>query len=305
MWSPDDLDIQIIKAMASPSSFQWDPRISYAHVAKGLAIDEETVRNRLRRMNEAGFLKGWQLILNPILLGREAASVELRVGNSESKTDVIPRLSLVEGVTLIDDFYGSELAVHLLYDSERTLTRQIQLIASLCGCPAPAWWKLGFPPCELTPTKTDWRIIQTLITNARGKLSDVAHSLQLSNRTVKRRMQRLVEGNAFYLDPILNVGKVGGVRCRFWIVCETDKKRAIDSKVLSGLKRIISTHTAPQEYSLFVVHCANAGEVQEISQWLKEQDGVKEVRSNIEVEHIRVLGWLAGEIEKRSSTPAS
>lgn len=305
MWSPDDLDIRIIKAMASPSSFQWDPRISYARVAKGLGIDEETVRNRLRRMNDAGFLEGWQLILNPILLGRMAAIVELRVSDSESKTEAISRLRLLEGVTLINDFYGNELAVQVLYENEGTLTREVQLIASLCGCPTPVWWRLGFPRCELRPTKTDWRVIQALLTNARGRLSDVAQSLQLSNRTVKRRMQHLIDGNAFYLDPILNVAKVGGVRCRFWITCETSKKRAADAEVLSGLKRIISTHTAPQEYSLFVVHCANAGEVQEISQWLRKLDGVKEVRSNIEVEHIRVLGWLTGEIEKRSSMPAS
>jgi len=305
MWSPDDLDIRIIKAMASPHSFQWDVRISYAHVAKGLAIDEETVRNRLRHMNDVGFLQGWQLLLNPILLGWEAAVVELRVGESVSKREVISRLRLLERVTLIDDFYDRELAVHLLFENESAMKKQVKLIASLCDCPAPVWWKLGFPPCTLIPTKTDWRIIQELRANARGSLSDVARKLKLSTRTVKRRMSLLAEGNAFYLDPILNVAKVGGVRCRFWITCETSKKRAVDAEVLSGLKRIISTHTAPQEYSLFVVHCANAGEVQEISQWLKEQDGVKEVRSNIEVEHIRVLGWLAGEIEKRSSTPAS
>lgn len=290
--------------MASPHSFQWDVRISYANVAKDLAIDEETVRNRLRRMSEAGFLQGWQLILNPILLGREAAIVELEVNGPETKAEVIPRLGSLEGVTLINDFYGSELAVHLLYESEDALTRQVQLIASLCRCPTPVWWRLGFPSCELTPTKADWRIVQALRMNARGSLSDVAHSLQLSPRTVKRRMKRMVEGNAFYLDPLLNVGMVGGVRCRFWIVCDAGKKQAVDAKVMSTLKRIISTHTAPQEYSLFVVHCANASELQEISLWLRKQDGVKEVRSNIDVEHVHVQGWIAGEIEKRLSTPA-
>ena len=65
MWTPDDLDIRIIRALASPSSFQWDVRISYARVAAGLGIDEETVRNRLRHMNDVRFLQGWQLILNP------------------------------------------------------------------------------------------------------------------------------------------------------------------------------------------------------------------------------------------------
>jgi DNA-binding Lrp family transcriptional regulator len=303
MWSPDDEDIRIVKALASPSSFQWDVRISFANVARGLAIDEATVRNRLTRMHEAGFLQGWQLVLNPSMLGREAAMVELGVSDPESKPDAISRLRLLEGVTLIDDFYGNKLAVQTLYENAVALERQVQLAASLCGCPNPACWKLGFPPCHLTPTKTDWRIIQVLRQNARGRLMDVSRSLHLSTRTVKRHLQHLVDGNAFYLDPVLDLGRVGGTRCRLWVVSEESKKEAADQMILSGLRRIISTHTAPHEYSLFVVHCANASEVQEISQWVGNVEGVKEVRSNIDLEHIHVQGWLDEEIERRLSMP--
>lgn len=305
MWSPDDQDIRIIKALASPSSFQWDVRISFANVAERLAIDEETVRNRLRRMNEVGFLQGWQLTLNPSMLGRKAALVELGVSAPESKPRAISRLRLLEGVTLIDDFYGNKLAVQVLYVNVGTLERQVQLIASLCDWPTPVWWKLGFPPCTLTPTRRDWQIIQALRQNARGRLSDVSRSLRISTRTVKRHLKHLVEGNAFYLDPVLDLGKVGGVRCRLWVVCETSKKETVDQMILSALPRIISTHTAPQESSLFVVHCSNASEVQEISQWVEKLEGVKEVRSNIDVEHIHIQDWLDEEIETRLSMPVS
>jgi DNA-binding Lrp family transcriptional regulator len=231
--------------------------------------------------------------------------VELRVGESASKAEAISRLSLLEGVTLIEDFYGRDLAVHILYENEDRLKRQVQLVASICRCPTPVSWRLGFPQCELAPTRTDWRIIQELRGDARGRLSDVARRLRISTRTVKRRMEHLINGNAFYLDPLLNVGKVGGVRCRFWIVCEANKKKTVDAKILSQLSRIISTHTAPLEHSVFVVHCANASEVQDISQWLGKLEGVKEVRSNIDVEHIHVQRWLIGEIENRLSVRAS
>jgi DNA-binding Lrp family transcriptional regulator len=137
LWTPDDLDIKIIRALASPHSFQWDVRISYARIAEQLKVDEETVRNRLKRMNDAQFLRGWQLILNPVLLGRSAAIVEMKVAESESKGEVISRLKLLEGVMLIDDFYGRELAVLTLYDNAAMLDRQVQLFASLCGGSPP------------------------------------------------------------------------------------------------------------------------------------------------------------------------
>ena len=305
MWTPDDLDIRIIRALASPHSFQWDVRISYAREAAELEVDEQTVRNRLKRMNDVRFLLGWQLVLNPVLLGREAAIVELRVGDSESKPEVISRLKLLEGVMLIDDFYGKELAVLTLYENALTLERQVQLFASLCGSPTPVSWRLGFPPCDLTPTRTDWRIMQALRRSGRARLSDVARSLGLSTRTIKRRLITMVGGNAFYLDPLLDLGKVGGVRCRFWVTSEASRKRAVDEAILSELHRIIFTHTAPQEYSLFVAHVANASEVEEILEWMKRLNGVREVRSTIEVDHIHVHEWVEGEIQKRLSTRAS
>jgi len=299
MWTPDDLDIRIIRALASPGSFQWDVRISTAQVAAGLHVDEETVRNRLKGMNDARFLRGWQLVLNPVLLGREAAIVELRVDDLESKPEVISQLILLEGVTVIGDFYGKELAVTTLYENAATLERQIRLFASLCGCRTPVSWRLGFPPCELTPTRTDWRIMQVLRRDGRARLSDVARRLRLSTRTVKRRLTLLVDGNAFSLDPILDVGKVGGVRCRFWVTSEASRKRAVDKAILSGIPRIISTHTAPQEYSLFFAHLSNASEVREILNWMKKVEGVREVRVTFGVEIIHVQEWLEGEIEKR------
>jgi DNA-binding Lrp family transcriptional regulator len=305
MWTPDDLDIRIIRALASPHSFQWDVRISYARVAQGLKVDEETVRNRLKRMNEAKFLQGWQLVLNPVLLGRKAAIVELRVGETSSKPEAISQLKLVEGVMQIDDFYGKELAVLTLYENDAGLARQVDLLASLCRCPTPVSWQLGFPPCELALTHTDWRIIQSLRRTGRMKLSDVSRGLHITTRTVKRRLLNLVEGNAFYLDPMLDVGKVGGVRCRFWVMSEESKKRAVDKAILGGLKRIISTHTAPKEYSLFVAHLANASQVQETLKWIKRIQGVREARSTIEVEHIHVQEWLEGEIQRRLAAPAT
>lgn len=301
MWTLDDLDVGIIKAIASPRSFQWNVRISNANIANGLAVDNETVRKRLKNMNVAGFLQGWQLVLNPILLGRNAAIVELHGKNPESKSHAISQICLLDGVMLIEDFYGNNLAIHILYENEDMLTRQVALISSLCDCPTPVWWKLGYPPCELVPTITDWRIIQSLRMDARKKLSCVASELDLSTRTVKRHMNKLIKENALYLDPVLDVSKVGGVRSRFWITSNTDKKRAVDMQIFENMERIISTHTMPEKHSLFIVQCSNASEVQDISHWLEKLDGVKEVRANIEIDHIHINEWLVDEIQKRTS----
>src|SRR6185295_644298 len=131
MWTPDDLDIRILRSLASPASFQWDVRIPFSDVAAGLNVDEETVRNRLQFMEETKFLRGWQLVLNPALLGRESAVVELTVAASESKPTAISRLKLVDGVMFVDDFYGRDLAVTCVYEGAASLQSKVDLFASL------------------------------------------------------------------------------------------------------------------------------------------------------------------------------
>ena len=305
MWTPDDLDVQILRTLASPKSFQWDVRIPYSAVAEGLDVDEETVRNRLQFMEDTKFLRGWQLVLNPALLGRKSAIVELSVAAAESKATTISRLKLVEGVMLVDDLYGREVSVTTMYESTAGLQAQVELFTSLCRCTNTVSWELGFPPCDLVPTDTDWRIIQILRRSGRASVADVARGLGLSTRTVHRRLNALVEGNAFYLDPMLDLSNVGGVRCRLWIACQADRKRAVDEEILSKFPRIITTHTAPATNSLFVGHLSNAGAVQDLVKWVSGLEGVVEARTTIEVEHIHVQDWVEREIEKHLMVAAA
>jgi len=297
--SLDTLDIRIIKELQSPASFQWDPRKSYAALAEILGVDKETVRRRLVRMRKDGFLQGWQLVVNPHLIGREAASVELETVDPEAKGIAIPRIMLVEGVTLIFDFHGKGLQVLLFYESERALARRIQLIASICGGGKAIHWKLGFPPCAVEPRRTDWQIIAAMLRNPRRKFSDTAHEMKVSPRTVKRRMILMANGYAFFLQPVLNSEKFDAMGCRFLIICpDRIKKRLMEEKVLSRFSEIVFSHTAAEEHSLFTIICHNISKAEGIQEWIGGLDGVKEVRMDIVRKMMVVQEWLEEEIER-------
>ena len=110
-----DADL-VMELWGSPE--RWNARKSYADVARKLGVDEETVRNRLRRMRESGHLLGWCLFPNPALLGRTAVSLLLEFDASSSKEDAILRLKQVEGVTNIASNYGNSLEVMVFDDGE-------------------------------------------------------------------------------------------------------------------------------------------------------------------------------------------
>jgi DNA-binding Lrp family transcriptional regulator len=120
-YRPDRLDFEILQEMTRLSSLEWDIRRSYASIAKVVGVDDETVRLRVKRMAKTGLLGKVQLVPNPHLLGREAAFVELKVGNAATKDRIMKQISLIDGVVYILDFHGSRLDLMLYYRGESEL----------------------------------------------------------------------------------------------------------------------------------------------------------------------------------------
>jgi DNA-binding Lrp family transcriptional regulator len=80
----DSLDARIFSELSGAGSYQWDVRQSYSSIARKLEVDEETVRRRILRAEQRGLLGGWELVLNPYLIGREPVAMELKVAGSDS-----------------------------------------------------------------------------------------------------------------------------------------------------------------------------------------------------------------------------
>jgi len=102
----DDLDIRIFKELGSPSSPQWNVRETYSNIARRIGVDEETVRRRLKRAQKLGSVPGWRMMVNPHLLGCEAACLDLEVEDEEAKDKTVSEVSKIDGVIKILDFRG-------------------------------------------------------------------------------------------------------------------------------------------------------------------------------------------------------
>src|SRR5579871_3651276 len=166
-----------MKELTSPGSFRWDVRESYSKIAKRLAIDEETLRKRMRRAQEIGLLQGMHLILNPHLIGCESAALELAVDNEDRKAAAISQIKLIEGMVFIVNFLGNKLRTVFFYDDERALSRRVQLIRSICASSPGLQWKDPFPRCNLKLRKTDWLIIRAMRREARRSLPEIAKQI--------------------------------------------------------------------------------------------------------------------------------
>jgi DNA-binding Lrp family transcriptional regulator len=296
---PDDLDIRLMREIASPASYRWDVTESLSSMARKLGVDEETVRRRLKRAQLSGLLGGFHLIPNPHLLGRDAVEVDLEVAG-EDKDAAISQLELVDGVILVVDFHGKALRVMIYYQNEEESARKIRLVSAICRSETEVHWQDPFPPCGLEMRDTDWRILKALRRDARKSLLEVGKEVGVSVRTVRRRLSLMTEGNAFYLLPLPSFDKLASVLCNFRVYCPDERqKKAVDGQIRSRLGRMVFSKTTAKEFSVFSVLCDNIAEAELTRRWIEGLRGVGAVKSGFSKELIVVDGWLDETIDSK------
>jgi DNA-binding Lrp family transcriptional regulator len=290
----DDLDTRIIRELGSPSSPQWNVRESYSRIAGKLGVDEETVRRRLKRAKESGWLPRWRMIVNPHLLGLEAAGVDLVVAENLSKAGVLAQIRLVDGVLRISDFQGRGAQVNLYYPDEESLQRKVKLFALICWMSTkPTVWKVDYELPDMKMVDVDWKLVEVMEPDARMDLQDVAKVVGVSVRTVQRRLALMREGKAVYIMAMPNFDRLAGIVCNFLLFFpEESKKKAADKLVLSETRRIDYHNVSSKHHSTFVIVCENPSEAERIFERLKKLDGVETVRMGVIKEAIGVDDWL-------------
>jgi DNA-binding Lrp family transcriptional regulator len=295
--NPDDLDFRIIRELGGSRSSQWNVRESYSHIARKLDVDEETVRMRVNRARENGFLPAWRVMVHPLFLHFREANLNLDVKDEGQKEKAISQIKTLEGVHSMVDFRGKELAVIMFYKDRDSLEKTVRDIESICDSQRHALWDSPFPRPEVQMKKIDWRIIDALQDDAWRDLDEVAKLLGLSTRTVQRRLSALRDGKAIYFHRPPNAGAVTGLMCNFVVsFSDPSKKRAADYVIHSTFHRMGAFDTEPDLFSIFGIACENFSEADKVTESIKAIDGVVSVRMRIINEIIIVPDWIRNQI---------
>jgi DNA-binding Lrp family transcriptional regulator/ferredoxin len=299
---PDELDRGILRELQSPAS-RWNFRESYSRTAKKLHVDEETVRRRITRMESHGVIEGWVILPNPHLLGRECVQVFLETVDDFKKKDAMEQLKKTEGMMSVHSFHNGSLLFSSAYPIEMSPEKQINLIETLCATRSSVVWNEKFPPFELEMTPTDWSILKSVRSGPRRRLSEIAREVGINTRTLNRRMERLVEGHAFYLEILMNYQKIGGLAFTLVVRYEEGKKKSpVDNMILEKLGRSYewSDTRSNLGYSLFSAFSDNFGETKQTYDWVRSLKGVVDVKMGIQEGRTLFNTWIDEEIELKS-----
>jgi len=276
----DSLDVRICRELFRDRTgplLQSDFRKSYRSVARKLRVDEVTVRNRIKRFQQSGFLKGWQLIVNPDLLGLRFAQLWFDVRPPSAKDDLIRKLSLMQGVLAVSDSYGSSLSLVMMYEGEFSAKKEFELIASMSNAQSLVRANIPFPGCAIELTHTDWRIIKALQTDPRQSYSVISRKVGMSQKTVKRRLQRMIEERALFVIPSWDPKALDGAIIADLVVfyANPGSKTDLDKRISSQFDNLlVSTRLSDVEHGFFNFIIGNVSKAKEILTWVNEQPGV-------------------------------
>jgi DNA-binding Lrp family transcriptional regulator len=198
------LDFAILREFSGEGSavLGHDPRRSPEVIAKRLGVSPATVRRRLTAWRAGGFLRGFDVLPHPGLLGGRWASRIIEFLNPIAQERAIQSLSLIDGVVQIVPA-RTTLCVVYFVDSESQAERRMKQLQGTEGVK-----EIGpemcfeFPPCSRRMSRRDWRLVLALRRNPEASLAELAAQVGQSTSTTSRRFDSLLDEGAMMFDPI-------------------------------------------------------------------------------------------------------
>jgi len=302
----DTLDIRIFRELLqgyAGSPLTSDFRKSLRTVARKLQVDHVTVSRRIESLHKTGVLGGWQLFVNPHVLGVKIAKFRFDVPQS-AKEGLMRKLRLVEGVVTIISHYGSSFLLILYYENENSLRKKAELVQRMSNAENFVRTEIPFPECKVPLSKTDWGILMSFRRNPTRPLKAISSDLRLSARTVKRRVGKMMEGLVMFALPSLNPKALHGATAADLTVAYTDPelKNEADKKIIARLGEYLTrAELGDREHGEFNLVLPNISMAQEILEWAKGQPEVRQVRVDLVQDRVELYDSLNELVERKFS----
>jgi len=187
----DALDVGILRIMGIRPFARW-PRpqgtLKPAAVARELEQREQTVRDRLDRMESAGVIRGYHLWPNLRHIDMAIRSVHWELDHAPND-ETLERLKVVEGVVGALRFYGPHVCFDLGHVGDAQHERRAEVVGHLLGEAHDILWShdLAFPSVDRDLSTLDWRILRARRTAARRPATEVGAKVGVTAKTVRNR----------------------------------------------------------------------------------------------------------------------
>lgn len=190
-----------------------DRRVSPMAIGRKLGLDEKTVRVRVKKMEDGGFIKYYQAVPNLALFGiKMQSSYRLEAVNITTKHRVVENVQGIPYVVEATDYLGQSVAVTVAGASSKEIELIIERIVNrfelskiFLGA-SPVREALSF-----VPEKLDWQILQKLRYDALCSIKELAQTLSITPRMAEYRVAKLLNSSAVQIRAVIDSQKQEGL----------------------------------------------------------------------------------------------
>ncbi len=211
----DAKDVRIFCQIAykNPSTNELGSRdISPSGIGRTLGLDEKTVRVRVKRMEEDGFIKSYQAIPSFALFGlKTLAAYRFEALNVLTKHNVIEHIHRVPHVVEALDYIGPHVAIKLTGTSADDVQTVADSLASMFELSQLRLGDQVVLSTTMLPDRLDWQIIQKLRYDARCPAQEIAKALTVTPRMVEYRIKKLLDSGAMLVRAMIDPRKQQGL----------------------------------------------------------------------------------------------
>jgi DNA-binding Lrp family transcriptional regulator len=211
----DETDVRIFCEMAfkdlSYNAFA-ERHVSPSSIGKKLRLDEKTVRVRIKKMEDDGFIKYYQA--TPSLALFELKTVRLcrfEAYNIATKYGVLDSVQRMPRVVEVLDYLGPAVSVSIAGRSSESIQ---QVADEIAGRFELTKVNLGDRATREPTTRLDrldWQLVQRLRYDARSNTKDVSEALSITPRMAEYRIEKLLSSGALSVRAMIDTQKQEGL----------------------------------------------------------------------------------------------
>jgi DNA-binding Lrp family transcriptional regulator len=188
----DETDIAIVKYL------QQNSRMPYRELAANLGLSMTAIHKRLQLLKSNGVIRRFTTVVNPALYDALNVLIYGRVGKRNLE-EAIKNIGASDYTADIVAAGGNDIYVTAYIDDLSELEDYAQFVKSTSKMNEAVIGIINpIDEAPLEPTKlsqTDFKIIRSLRHDSRRSYSDLSKDLRISVKTVKRRIEKLLDNN--------------------------------------------------------------------------------------------------------------
>ena len=189
-----------------------DRRVSPLAIGRKLGLDEKTVRVRVKKMEDDGFIKYYQAMPSLALFQlKNMNTYRFEALNIATKQRVIEHIQELTYIVEAIDYLGQVVSVSMTGTSSEEID---QVASGLANTFELYKWILGSriikKPVSVAD-RLDWQIIQELRYDALSGVKELSESLSITPRMVEYRIKKLLASEMLLVRAIINSQKQQGL----------------------------------------------------------------------------------------------